>query len=362
LKTRDIIGPSLHDSAHCAAFPADIDVNRGLPMRVLITGGAGFIGSHLSNRLLQMGHEVTIVDDLSTGSMENIEHFKDHDDFRYHLDTIFNARLMAELVDMADLVFHLAAAVGVRRIVEMPVKTIETNVRGSEVVFEMAAKKGKRLLITSTSEVYGKSTKLPFSETDDLVFGSTYNCRWSYACSKAIDEFLALAYHREHKLPVTIVRLFNTTGPRQTGRYGMVVPTFVKQALQNQDITVFGTGQQSRCFGHISDVVEGLIACAMSDRTAGEIFNLGNTEEVTIQELAERVIAATKSRSQIRYVAYEEAYGPGFEDMERRIPDISKAREWFGFDPKHSLDDIIRDVAQDMTERLGRRAKRVTHA
>lgn len=331
-------------------------------MRVLVTGGAGFIGSHLSLRLLQMGHQVTIVDDLSTGSMENIEHFKDHDDYEYHLDTIFNRRLMAELVDTADLVFHLAAAVGVRRIVDMPVRTIETNVRGSEIVFEMAAKKGKRLLITSTSEVYGKSTKLPFSETDDLVFGSTYNCRWSYACSKAIDEFLALAYHREHRLPVTIVRLFNTTGPRQTGRYGMVLPTFVRQALYNEPLTVFGSGQQSRCFGHITDVVEGLIACAMSDQTVGEIFNLGNTTEVSIVGLAEKIIQSTGSTSEIVYVPYEEAYGPGFEDMERRIPDISKAKAWFGYSPKRSLDDIIGDVIDDMRKRNARSAKRVTHA
>jgi UDP-glucose 4-epimerase len=331
-------------------------------MRVLITGGAGFIGSHLSFRLLQMGHEVTIIDDLSTGSMENIEPFKDHDDFEYHLDTIFNRRLMAELVDTADLVFHLAAAVGVRRIVDMPVRTIETNVRGSEVVFEMAAKKGKRLLITSTSEVYGKSTKLPFSETDDLVFGSTYNCRWSYACSKAIDEFLALAYHREHRLPVTIVRLFNTTGPRQTGRYGMVLPTFVRQALANEPLTVFGSGQQARCFGHISDVIEGLVACAMSDKTVGEIFNLGNTTEVSILSLAEKIIAFTGSSSKIAYVPYEEAYGPGFEDMERRIPDISKANAWFGYAPTRSLDDIIRDVTDDMKKRNKRKAARVAHA
>jgi UDP-glucose 4-epimerase len=331
-------------------------------MRILITGGAGFIGSHLAHKLLGLGHEVAIIDDLSTGSMENIEHLKDHDSFEYHLDTIFNRRLMAEQVDLADLIFHLAAAVGVRRIIEMPVRTIETNVRGSEVVFEMAEKKQKRLLITSTSEVYGKSTKLPFNENDDLVFGSTYNCRWSYACSKAIDEFLALAYHRERKLPVTIVRLFNTTGPRQTGRYGMVVPTFVNQALRNESLTVFGSGQQARCFGHIADVVEGLIACAMSDKTVGEIFNLGNTEEITIEDLAKRIIAATGSSSKIQHLPYEEAYGPGFEDMERRIPDISKAKSCFGFAPKHSLDDIISDVANDMRARLVRKAKRVTHA
>src|ERR1051325_11326412 len=214
-------------------------------MRILITGGAGFIGSHLAYRLLQHGHDVSIIDDLSTGSMENLAQCKGHPAFEYHLETIFNRRLLAEQVDLADLIFHLAAAVGVRRIVEMPVHTIETNVRGSELVLEMAAKKGKRLLITSTSEVYGKSERFPFSEPDDLVLGSTYNCRWSYACSKAIDEFLALAYYRERKLPVTIVRLFNTAGPRQTGRYGMVLPTFALQALQGEPLTVFGTGEQS---------------------------------------------------------------------------------------------------------------------
>jgi UDP-glucose 4-epimerase len=321
-------------------------------MRILITGGAGFIGSHLAYRLLQHGHDVSIVDDLSTGSMENLAHCKGHPAFEYHLETIFNRSLLAEQVDLADLIFHLAAAVGVRRILEMPVRTIETNVRGSELVLEMAAKKGKRLLITSTSEVYGKSERFPFSETDDLILGSTYNCRWSYACSKAIDEFLALAYYREHKLPVTIVRLFNTTGPRQTGRYGMVLPTFALQALQGEPLTVFGTGEQSRCFCHVDDVVDGLIDCATSDRTTGEIFNLGNTTEVTIRALAEKVIAAAGSNSTIRILSYDEAYGEGFEDMARRVPNISKAREWFGFSPQRSLDQIIHDVVADVRARL----------
>jgi UDP-glucose 4-epimerase len=313
-------------------------------MRALITGGAGFIGSHLADKLLALGHEVTVLDDLSTGSVENICHLKAHVAFEYHLDTIFNRQLLAELVDLADVIFHLAAAVGVRRIVDYPVGTIETNVRGSELVLEMAAKKQKRLLITSTSEVYGKSTKLPFSERDDLVFGSTYNSRWSYACSKAIDEFLALAYHREKRLPVTIVRLFNTAGPRQTGRYGMVLPTFVHQALSGEPVTVFGTGEQSRCFGHIEDVVEGIIACVTSPRTVGEIFNLGSTEQITIAALAAKVIAATGSTSPIRYVPYSEAYGEGFEDMEQRIPDISKAHACFGYMPRRSLDEIISAV------------------
>src|SRR5271165_5096895 len=236
-------------------------------MRCLITGGAGFIGSHLSERLLKSGHEVIAIDDLSTGSMENILAFRAHPDYEFHGDSIFNRRLMAELVDLADIVFHLAAAVGVKRIVDFPVETIETNVGGTEIVLELAAKKQRRLIIASTSEVYGKSNKLPFSEIDDLVLGSTYNHRWAYACSKAIDEFLALAYFRERKLPVTIVRLFNTVGPRQTGRYGMVLPTFVRQALCGAPLTVFGNGEQSRCFAHVEDIVKGLVQCISCDAT-----------------------------------------------------------------------------------------------
>ncbi|HMH07642.1 MAG TPA: GDP-mannose 4,6-dehydratase [Terriglobales bacterium] len=319
-------------------------------MRALITGGAGFVGSHLAEKLLALGHDVTILDDLSTGSAENICHLKSHVAFEYHLDTIFNRQLLAELVDLADVVFHLAAAVGVRRIVEYPVRTIKTNVGGSELVLELAAKKQKRVLITSTSEVYGKSTKLPFSERDDLVFGSTYNSRWSYACSKAIDEFLALAYYREKKLPVTIVRLFNTAGPRQTGQYGMVLPTFVRQALSGEALTVFGTGDQSRCFGHVHDVVEGMVACVTSTKTVGEIFNLGNTEQISITALATKIIAATGSKSLIRYVPYSQAYGEGFEDMEHRIPDLSKAHNCFGYTPKRSLDEIIAAVIQHMQQ------------
>ena len=324
-------------------------------MRCLITGGAGFIGSHLSERLLRSGHEVMAIDDLSTGSVENILSFRSHPSYEFHGDSIFNRRLMAELVDLADIVFHLAAAVGVKRIVDYPVQTIETNVGGTEIVMELAAKKQRRLIVASTSEVYGKSNKLPFSEVDDLVLGSTYNQRWAYACSKAIDEFLALAYFRERKLPVTIVRLFNTVGPRQTGQYGMVVPTFVRQALLEEPITVFGDGTQSRCFGHVSDVLDGLLAVAGDDSTAGEIFNLGNTEEISIRELAERVIAVTGSSSPIRYVPYTEAYAPGFEDMNRRIPDISKAERWLGFRPKYGLDDILQDVVAFVGDQISRK-------
>jgi UDP-glucose 4-epimerase len=330
-------------------------------MRALITGGAGFVGSHLAERLLAQGHDVTVLDDLSTGSAENIAHLKDRDAFEYHLDTIFNRQLLAELVDLADVVFHLAAAVGVRRIVEQPVRTIKTNVGGSELVLEMAAKKQKRVLITSTSEVYGKSTKLPFSERDDLVFGCTYNSRWSYACSKAIDEFLALAYYREKKLPVTIVRLFNTAGPRQTGQYGMVLPTFVRQALSGEPVTVFGTGEQSRCFGHVDDVVEGIIACVSTPKTVGEIFNLGNTERITITALAEKIVDATGSTSSIRYVPYSEAYGEGFEDMEHRIPDISKAHACFGYKPRRSLDEIISAVIRHVQQQKAQTSITLSH-
>ncbi|MDT8070291.1 MAG: GDP-mannose 4,6-dehydratase [Terriglobia bacterium] len=313
-------------------------------MRVLITGGAGFIGSHLTETFLSLGHHVSCVDDLSTGSLDNLSSVREHPNLLLYEDTIFNTRLTSELVDEADVIFHLAAAVGVKRIVDFPVQTIETNVEGTEIVLDAAAKTGKRIFVASTSEVYGKSTKIPFSETDDLVLGSTYNSRWAYACSKAMDEFLAFAYFREHNLPVTIVRFFNTVGPRQTGRYGMVLPTFVRQALLNEPLTVYGTGAQSRCFGHVADIVNGLLLLLECDRAPGEIFNLGNTEEVTIEQLARKVIAACESNSEIVHISYSDAYGPGFEDMFRRVPDLSKAREWVGYQPRYSLNDIIRSV------------------
>ena len=313
-------------------------------MRFLITGGAGFIGSHLTERLLAQGHEVTCIDDLSTGSIDNLTAVRQHTRFHFYSDTIFNRNLTAELVDASDVVFHLAAAVGVKRIVDFPVRTIETNVEGSEIILEAAAKHAKRILIASTSEVYGKSTKIPFSETDDLVLGSTYNSRWAYACSKAIDEFLALAYHRESNLAVTIVRFFNTVGPRQTGQYGMVLPTFVRQALLNEPVTVYGSGEQSRCFGHVFDIIDGLLLLLDCERAIGEIFNLGNVEEITINDLARKVIAACESQSEIVHIPYSDAYGPGFEDMYRRVPDINKAKQWVGYDPMHSLESIIRSV------------------
>lgn len=324
-------------------------------MRALITGGAGFIGSHLSDYLLAQGHYVTVIDDLSTGSMNNIATARKSKRFDYQIDSIFNKPLLAELIDDADVVFHLAAAVGVLNIVESPVRTIETNVGGSELVLELAAKKKKRVLIASTSEVYGKATKFPFSEDDDLVLGPSTKGRWSYACSKLIDEFLAIAYYRERKLPVSIVRLFNTVGPRQTGRYGMVLPNFVNQALAGDPLTIFGTGEQSRCFGHVSDVVNGLVRCISHDATVGQVFNLGNTEEVTINALARNVIEATESKSTVTYLTYDQAYGAGFEDMQRRVPDITKARESFGYEPTKSLHYIVEDVVAYASHTLSQR-------
>jgi len=321
-------------------------------MRTLITGGAGFIGSHLSDYLLSEGHEVVVIDDLSTGSMENINGVRENNRFHYYIESIFNRLLLAELVDQADVVFHLAAAVGVFNIIESPVRTIETNVRGAELVLELAAKKKKRVVIASTSEVYGKSNKFPFSEDDDLVLGPTSKGRWSYACSKAIDEYLAIAYYHERKLPVSIVRLFNTVGPRQTGRYGMVLPSLVNKALSGEPLTVFGTGEQSRCFTHVSDIVNGLVRCASCDAAIGHVFNLGSTEEVTINTLASKVIQATRSASTVKYLTYDQAYGPGFEDMQRRVPDISKARTWFGYTPTKSLEFIISSVVDHCRETL----------
>lgn len=317
-------------------------------MRIFITGGAGFIGSHLCERLLSAGHAVTILDDLSTGSLRNLAAVQSHSRLAVHVDSIFNRSRMSELVDQAEIIFHLAAAVGVRTIIEAPVRTIETNVGGTELLLELAANRNRRVVLTSTSEVYGKSNKLPFVEDDDLVLGSTCNARWSYACSKIIDEFLALAYHRERGLPVTIVRLFNTVGPRQTGRYGMVLPRFVLQALHNEPITVYGTGEQTRCFSHVRDIVTGLVECALKPGTVGEIFNLGTTEEVSINALAARVRALTGSSSVIEHIPYREAYGPGFEDMARRVPDVRKAKQRFGFEARTRLDAIIRDVAEHM--------------
>jgi UDP-glucose 4-epimerase len=313
-------------------------------MRALITGGAGFIGSHLADQLLEAGHSVFVLDDLSTGSFSNIAHLKGRPRFQYTIDSVMNESVLAELVDQADVVYHLAAAVGVRLIVEHPVRTIETNVHGTEVVLTAAAKKNKKVVIASTSEVYGKSVDVPFMESGDLKLGQTGKHRWAYACSKAIDEFLALAYHREKKLPVIVVRFFNTVGPRQTGRYGMVVPNFVRQALDGKPITVFGDGSQTRCFTYVSDVVWALSKIVTEPAAVGEVFNLGNAEEVSIRELAERVKALTGSHSPIVNIPYDEAYEAGFEDMPRRVPDISKVRKLIGYEPRVPLDEILKQV------------------
>ena len=313
-------------------------------MKILITGGAGFIGSHLSDAYLKRGDEVYVIDDLSTGRIENIQHLKGQPRFHYTIDTVHNHPLTAELVDQADVVFHLAAAVGVKLIVESPVRTIETNVRGTEVVLSIANKKKKKVLLASTSEVYGLSTDVPFREDGNLVMGATTKGRWSYACSKAIDEFLALAYWREKKLPTIVVRLFNTVGPRQTGQYGMVIPTFVKQALAGRPITVYGDGKQSRCFGYVGDVVGALIKLMDHKDAVGNVFNIGSNEEISILQLAQRIKELTQSDSEIVFVPYDEAYEEGFEDMPRRIPDISKVRNLVGFEPKMSLDGILQTV------------------
>ena len=320
-------------------------------MRVLVTGGAGFIGSHLCEHLLSQGHRVLVIDDLSTGTIENIIHLKAHPRFEYSVASIMNVPVTAELVDRSDLIFHLAAAVGVRLIVESPVHTIETNIRGTEIVLGLANKKKKKVVLTSTSEVYGKSAKVPFVEEDDLVLGPTSKARWSYACSKAIDEFLALAYLREKGLPVVIARLFNTVGPRQTGQYGMVLPNFVGQALSGQPITVYGDGTQSRCFSHVGDVVAALYRLALEERAVGGVYNVGSDEEVTILELAHRVRRAAGSESEIRFVPYKDAYGTGFEDMPRRVPDISRARNLIGFAPTRTLSQIIDGVIEYQRER-----------
>jgi UDP-glucose 4-epimerase len=342
-------------------------------MKALITGGAGFVGSHLAEALLARGDEVYVIDDLSTGSIENIEHLKARPGFHYAIDNMLNEPVTAELVDRVDVVFHLAAAVGVRLIVESPVNTIETNVHGTEAILKIANKKKKKVLVASTSEVYGKSNVVPFREDADLVMGPTHKGRWSYACSKAIDEFLALAYHKEKRLPVVIFRLFNTVGPRQTGRYGMVIPNFVRQALLGHPLTVYGDGQQSRCFTYVTDVVGALIGLADRDDAVGQVFNIGNDREITIEalarlirdrinpavridreevtmlDLAKRVKARAKSSSEIVTVPYDQAYEEGFEDMRRRVPDLGKVRGLLGYEPKVHLDEILDHVIAHFT-------------
>src|SRR6185295_18664740 len=314
-------------------------------VKALVTGGAGFVGSHLCEALLARGDEVQVLDNLSTGSIDNVEHLKGQRGFRYTIDSVMNEPVAAELIDRVDVVFHLAAAVGVRLIVESPVNTIETNVHGTEMVLKLANKKKKKVLVASTSEVYGKSEDVPFREDADIVMGPTSKGRWSYACSKAIDEFLALAYHKEKHLPVVIARLFNTVGPRQTGRYGMVVPNFVKQALLGHPITVYGDGEQSRCFTYVTDVVGALLKLVDHEGALGQVFNIGNDhEEVTILELARRVKQIARSRSEIVMVPYDKAYESGFEDMPRRVPDLTRIRGLVAYEPKVHLDEILDKV------------------
>lgn len=320
-------------------------------MKILITGGAGFVGSHLADKLIAQGHEITVIDDLSTGRYSNVEHLEGRSNFRLIIDTVLNAELMEELIRETDRVFHMASAVGVRLIMEQPVKTIETIFHGTDVVLKYCSRYRKRVLIPSTSEVYGKGASIPFREEDDLLTGATDKHRWAYACAKTLDEFLALAHWKETRLPVVVVRLFNTVGPRQTGQYGMVVPRFVHSAIKGEPITVFGDGTQQRCFGHVLDVVEGLSRLLETPSCFGQVINLGNDEEVSILGLAEKAIEITGSQSEIRYIPYEEAYGDGFEDMRRRVPGLEKAKRLIGYQPTRTLTDIINDVAAEAETR-----------
>ena len=332
-------------------------------MVYLITGGAGFIGSHLAERLLDRGDEVLLIDNLSTGSMENIRHLKKHDRMQYFLEPVENRQLLAELVDQADVIFHLAAAVGVRLIVESPVRTIETNVNGTQLVLEAAYRKRKLLFAASTSEVYGKNTCVPFVEDADLVLGPTTKGRWSYAASKMLDEFLALSYWKEKRQPVIIARFFNTVGPRQTGRYGMVLPNFVSQALEGRPITVYGSGQQSRCFCDVSDTVEAVLRLVATDKAVGEVVNIGNDQEITIEGLARTVKERTESSSSIEYMPYDQAYEAGFEDMFRRVPSLKKLEQLTNFRPHTSLTEIVDRVVayhKSQAARLSRAAASVT--
>ncbi len=327
--------------------------------RALITGGAGFIGSHLAEALLSRGHHVTVIDNLSTGRFENIQHLIDHPRFRFAIDTITNEVVMDRLVSECDVIFHLAAAVGVMLIVEKPVHTIETNVMGTEAVLKAALRYRAKVLIASTSEVYGKGNHIPFREDDDVVLGPTSRNRWAYAASKMVDEFLALAYHREKGLPVVVYRLFNTVGPRQTGRYGMVIPRFVQQALRGETLEVYGDGQQSRCFLHVTDAVDAILALADCSEAVGEVFNIGSVEEITIDALARRILdraqqITKKSENvsrQIKYVPYDQAYAIGFEDMRQRVPEVTKIAQYTGWKPKRSLEQILLDILEDTVKK-----------
>jgi UDP-glucose 4-epimerase len=324
-------------------------------MKALVTGGAGFIGSHLAERLIEQGHDVVVIDDLSTGSLQNIAAIMDHPRFQFVLDSVRNPETMHLLIRECDRVYHLAAAVGVQLIVDEPVHTIETNIHGTEVVLSVANKFRRRVLLASTSEVYGKSDAVPFKEDDDTVLGSTRFSRWSYACSKAIDEFLGLAYYQQYRLPVIAVRLFNTVGPRQTGQYGMVIPRFVERALKGEPLLVYGNGEQSRCFGYVGDIVSGIMALMECNEAPGRVYNLGSTEEITIDALADRIIEKTNSTSRKAYLSYEEAYGRPFDDMMRRVPCTDRARSVVGFQTNTSLDDTLDHVIRDIRARVDTR-------
>lgn len=328
--------------------------------KILVTGGAGFIGSHLCELLVHNGHQVVAIDNLSTGRLDNIHHLLPMTGFQFVRESISNSQVLDRLTSEADIIIHLAAVVGVQLIVQDPVNTIATNIMGTEAVLTTANRYGCKVMLASTSEVYGKGFKVPFNEEDDCVMGPTSHSRWSYATSKAIDEFLGLAYHQQFGLPVVVMRFFNTVGPRQTGRYGMVVPRFVRQALSSEPITIYGDGEQSRCFADVADIVDATVKLAAHPRAVGEVFNVGSTEEVTIRQLAERVIAATGSQSQIIYVPYEEAYAPGFEDMRRRVPDLTKVHQLIGYEPRFSLDDTLKRVIEYERQQIKKQSKQPT--
>jgi UDP-glucose 4-epimerase len=319
--------------------------------KALITGGAGFVGSHLAETLLDRGYQITIIDDLSTGSYDNVAHLADRQDVEILIDTILDERLVEDLVRSSGVVFHLASAVGVKLVIEQPVKTIETIVEGTEIVLRHCSRYRKPVLLTSSSEVYGKGTNIPFHEDDDVVTGATIKHRWAYACSKSLDEFLALAHWRETRLPVAIVRLFNTVGPRQTGEYGMVVPRFVRAAMNNETITIHGDGTQTRCFAHVTDAVEALVKIIETPACFGKVINVGSDEEVSITDLANRIIEILGSSSELQYLPYDQVYGEGFEDMQRRVPSLDRLRELTGHQMKRDLDSIIRDVHQHLASR-----------
>jgi len=320
-------------------------------MNVLITGGAGFIGSHLAEALLERGYTVRVIDNLSTGSLENVQHLQGNPRFSLVVDTIMSENVMEELIEGSDIIYHLAAGVGVKYVIDNALSSLLTNIRGTEIVLELADSNGKsKMILTSTSEVYGKNGKVPFKEDDDRVLGSVYSTRWGYSMSKAVDEFLALAYWRERSLPTVSVRLFNTCGPRQTGRYGMVLPRFVRSALLGQPLTVYGDGTQTRCFTYVGDVIEALIGLAEKDEAVGEVFNIGSDEEIAIGDLAQRVIALLESRSEVRLVPYESVYGPQFEDLRRRVPSVEKLRRYIKFGPLVGIEEIIQQTADAMRD------------